>query len=152
MKKYILEPYFEQTYSSRIDQGITNQTIVTRIATGSYGINSKDPVNDSILLSGNINTGINDANSQISTNVLINGQPVPIATTNYYSRNVQPANNSLNLYPIGTDNKPEIKSYNIAPTESPFKLPVINDNSFTYFIIGVVVILIILIIVYFFIL
>lgn len=152
MKKYILEPYIEQTYSSTIEQGVTNQTIVTRIATGSYGINSDDPVNDSAVFSGNINVGINDANSQISTNILINGQPVQTTTTNDYSRNVQPINNALSLYPIGTDYKPEIKSYNIEPTVSPLKMPVINDNSFTYFIIGVVIILIILIIVYYFVL
>jgi hypothetical protein len=152
MKKYILEPYIEQSYSSTINQSVINQTIVTRIATDSYALNSEDPINNSTVLNGNLNIDINDANSQISTDVLINGRSETIPTTSNYSRYVQPVNNPFNLYPIGTDNKPTSKSYNIAPTESPFKLPVINDNSFTYFIIGVVVILIIVIILYFFVL
>jgi len=152
MKKYLLEPFIEQTYSSTFNQRVSNSTNVTRIATNSYALGSKDPVSDSILLSGNIDTGINQSYSQLSTTILINGKSESTATTNNYSKYVKPINETNLFYPIGTDNTPTTKSYNIAPTESPLSIPFINDNSFTYFIIGIVVILIILIIVYFFIL
>ncbi len=152
MKKYLIEPYVEQTYSAVLGQNVSNTTDVTRSASSSFGVSDSNPLSNSSLLSGSLNVDINDSKSQIITLSLLNGASEKTTTSNYYSKYVNPISDTSSFYPIGTDNTPTTKSYKIAPTEPVLLLPMKPDNTFTYFIIAIIIIFLILIILYFFVL
>ncbi len=147
MKKYLIEPYVEQTYSLVIGQNVSNTTDVTRSATYSFALNDTNPIDSNAGLQGNIGLNINDANSQILSNTLLNGQTAP--STTFSSRYTNPVISTNPLYPIGSDNIPTTRLYRIEPTVPPVIIPITSNYNLVFFIIAIVIILIILIIFYF---
>ncbi len=151
MKKYLVEPYSEQTFSMNIGLNLNNTSEVTRGATYSFALQDKNPLGDSSALQGGLDTNMRDSNSQVGSFVLVNGQ-TESPTTTYTSKYMKNYNATNILYPIGSDNTPTTKTYRKAPTESPLVYPTTTNNNLTYFIIAIVIILIIFISVYFFVL
>ncbi len=150
MKKYLLEPYIEQTGSYVLTVDGSNTTDITRAATYSYQTDSSNPINNQLPpLLGNLNLNVNYQNSQVSSIASgnISGQ---LPTTTYAPYNYTHVNKTNPLYPIGISNTPTIKTYPIIT--KPILIPQIEDNSLIYFGIGIIIIIIICIIIYFFVL
>jgi hypothetical protein len=155
MKKYLIEPYAEQTYSLAIGQNSSNTVSITRGVLYSDTSSDQNILDNNVSLLGGIDLNLNDRDTPNVQTVLLNGKLEETTTSIRKNNNgaVFAPGYTPPLYPQGlSDKNPTTISYKIAPTLPPITVPMENDNSLLYFIIAIVIIFIILIILYFFVL
>ena len=151
MKKYLVEPYIEQTYSLLIsDTNNYNAEKTNSLLYSNISTNPSDMQFD-VTAPANLNLNINVSDNQQASVVLVNGRPVPPTTTNTikYMKKVNVTNP---FYPIGTDNTPTTRSYKKVSDEKPIIISPFNNNILIYFLVGVFCILLIFIFALYFIL
>ncbi len=151
MKKYLVEPYIEQTYSLLIDQTNNYTADKTRSLISSDSSNDPNSIDTKITMPGNLNVNINVVDQQAGGVILINGRTIPPTTTNTI-KYMKAVNVTNPFYPIGTDNTPTTKSYKKIKEDPPIIIPYIYNNILIYFLIGIFCILLILIFAFYFIL
>ncbi len=152
MKKYILEPFVEQTYSVLINQN--NNYNAEKTVNVLDANKSDDPSNITQVGSFSRNIGVNiNSNDQQSLSInVLNGLPLPTTTTNY-TQYMKPFNMTNPLYPVGINNGPTTKIYKLSPTKSPISSIIIpSSNILIYFFIGIFCILLIFVLVFYFLL